>query len=305
MQIAEISILFIIAILGMAYPISIQVVSQLDEKYKSVNILDLFEEESIGKFFTWSLYGALAYILLYAFRRMGLVTFEVGPTCKNMVEDGLIFVAAILIISFLSYVNLIFSYYSPYRLYEYLRKNRDDKNFSYFRAIADIYYLSIRLHDNRLATTIHNYLYQRFKNIRSASDGSPVVYPIIFYEMTHNSLIEFCELKSNKMTYIGKNIASGHFLLGEHEYSHVSEATYNWLWHNLRLISETKNDKLAFEYWKNSHQLISSAFPRINFKYSSTNTLEVENREEIDQREKERDKFYEFHFALGGMLNII
>ncbi len=45
MNIPEICITFIAALLGVAYPILLEVVSRLDEKYSSLVVVNLFKKE--------------------------------------------------------------------------------------------------------------------------------------------------------------------------------------------------------------------------------------------------------------------
>ena len=50
-------IYIVISLLGVAYPLLLQVISRLDEKYSSENIVELFDKELEGKTFKWLLYS--------------------------------------------------------------------------------------------------------------------------------------------------------------------------------------------------------------------------------------------------------
>jgi hypothetical protein len=52
----EICVPFVVAILGVAYPILLQVISKLDEKYNSNLIVNFFKEEIEYKWFKRLLY---------------------------------------------------------------------------------------------------------------------------------------------------------------------------------------------------------------------------------------------------------
>ena len=65
MGIVEICISFQVAILGIAYPIILQVITDLDNKYSSVLITELFEGESVWKVFKWVLRISLGSTFLY------------------------------------------------------------------------------------------------------------------------------------------------------------------------------------------------------------------------------------------------
>jgi hypothetical protein len=54
-----------VAILGIAYPILLQVYARLDEKYSSDRVVELFEKEGERKWFKYSLIGSLLAIFIY------------------------------------------------------------------------------------------------------------------------------------------------------------------------------------------------------------------------------------------------
>jgi hypothetical protein len=55
----QICIYFIIAILGLAYPVSLQVVTRLDERYNSHQIVALFNRNIAWRYFKYLLYASL------------------------------------------------------------------------------------------------------------------------------------------------------------------------------------------------------------------------------------------------------
>jgi hypothetical protein len=64
----SICVAFIAAILGIAYPILLEVVSRLDEKYSSLVVLDMFGKEKEKRFFSISLIASLGILLLYVLK---------------------------------------------------------------------------------------------------------------------------------------------------------------------------------------------------------------------------------------------
>ena len=67
---------FITAILGLTYPIIIQIT--IDDKYSSETILDLFEENKWKKTFLYALYLSIGLIILYLLRIPRIVDFKVN-----------------------------------------------------------------------------------------------------------------------------------------------------------------------------------------------------------------------------------
>jgi hypothetical protein len=301
-KINEVSVYFIIAILGLAYPVSLQVVSRLDEKYRSKNIIALFKSEDYWKLFHLSLYasllGLLAQLLIKLFWKKETL-FEKGLYDFN--EFLFIAFSAALVGSFLLYIRKIFIYYTPNELIHYLVRKNDHKDFIYFQAMADILITAIQLQDEALAKTVLNYNYQKFKDWRENHKGDPIIYPNIYYNIVYTTIIEAGTSSSRKMQFVGLDAASGRWFFSQFDYSAISPMTYSWTWHNLKLITEIKNDDYIFEFWKNSHQYSSTGLAPISAKINRDDAS-ILNKDEVDLRERERDKFFEFHFALGGMM---
>jgi len=199
MPFTDIVTYFVIAILGLAYPISLQVLTRLDEKYGSVNILKRFEQEFWGKAFTCSLYASITAVFLHILWKITLKSdCKSGEACYFYPDYILLFIVSLLIFAFLFYIKKIFIYYSPYRMVDYLKSLKDDDQQSGFNSLADIFYLSIRLQDATLNQTLHTYFYQRFRDIRIAAGTNEVIYPAAFYQMGYNALIEAGEQNSKK-----------------------------------------------------------------------------------------------------------
>jgi hypothetical protein len=302
MEINDVSVYFIIAILGLAYPVSLQVVSRLDEKYRSKNIISLFKTEDYWNLFhlslRLSLIGVLIQLIIKLFWKKDSL-FEQG--IYDFTEFLLIIITTALVGSFLLYIRKIFIYYTPNELTQYLANKYDHRDFIYFQAMADILYTAIQLQDEALAKTILTYNYQKFRDWRENNKDEEIVYPYIYYDIVYTTIMEAGTSNSRKMQFVGLDAASGRWFFSQFDYSKISSMTYAWTWNNLRLIIEIKNDDYVFEFWKNSHQYSSTGLAPITMKLNRDDAS-VMNKDEVDSRERERDKFFEFHFALGGMM---
>ena len=102
-----------------------------------------------------------------------------------------------------------------------------------------------------------------------------------------------------KLTAIEHRAISGLWLLGEDfEEITISDDTYNWLWRNIYTICD--NPRLVKMFWANSYQYFDYRLDAIDEVYNDNG--EVINQSEIDKRKKERSRFLELHYALGGLL---
>ena len=61
-------IYIVISLLGVAYPLLLQVIARLDEKYDSDNIGNLFDKEPEGNFFRYSLISSLILIVIWSLK---------------------------------------------------------------------------------------------------------------------------------------------------------------------------------------------------------------------------------------------
>ena len=66
----------IIALLGIAYPILIQVIARLDVKYESQNITDLFKTEWEWKAFRYTLVASLISVFIWSLKLEPLIQIK-------------------------------------------------------------------------------------------------------------------------------------------------------------------------------------------------------------------------------------
>lgn len=105
-----------------------------------------------------------------------------------------------------------------------------------------------------------------------------------------------------KLRAIEHRAVSGLWLLGEDfEDIIISDETYSWLWRNIYTICD--NPRLVKMFWANSSQYfdfkLQSVFPEHD--YGQENIV-ITNQEQVEKRKSERNRFLEFHYALGGLL---
>lgn len=105
-----------------------------------------------------------------------------------------------------------------------------------------------------------------------------------------------------KLRAIEHKAVSGVWLLGEDfEDIIISEETYNWLWRNIYNICD--NPRLIKMFWSNSSEYFDFRLQGVIPDYSSQNgEVVINNKEQVDRRNDERNRFLEFHYALGGLM---
>lgn len=103
-----------------------------------------------------------------------------------------------------------------------------------------------------------------------------------------------------KLRAIEHRAVSGAWLLGEDfEDIAISEETYSWLWRNIYTICDSS--RLVKMFWANSSQyfdyILKVVFPDYDLQQGT-----IVNQNQLDKRNEERNRFLEFHYALGGLL---
>jgi hypothetical protein len=121
-------IYIVIGLLGVSYPILLQVIARLDEKYSSEKIVELFDQEWESNAFPYSLYSTLAFIVLWSLKLPPLIKID---GMNYFIENSAsIFVALntiLLVIFFFFLVKKIIIYYSITKLIPYLIQKHEEK----------------------------------------------------------------------------------------------------------------------------------------------------------------------------------
>jgi len=296
----------VIALLGLAYPILLQIIAKLDEKYESEEITELFKKEFEWKAFQCTLVVSLVLIFIWSFQFEPLISNEkLNFIIENSATLFVILSTISLIISFGFFVKKVFTYYNLYDFipYQIKKHNKIENNEKHFRVLSVLLLLSIRRQQTNITITLSNFFYTTFRQIRDKYTNEPVVYPDLYYETVYKTIEELAILKEKRNYLLEQRTAGGIWLLCELQGKEISEITYLWLWRNLLLGIRYQQDDLIIYHWETCDQYYA-----LNFTYNllGTNYLagnsQVNNEERGKKRIAEKKRFIEFHYALGGLL---
>jgi hypothetical protein len=296
----------VISLMGVAYPLLLQVIARLDEKYSSENIVELFDKELEGKAFKYLLYSSLIFIVLWSLNIKPLVKIEglnflINNSSSILVSLNTVF----LMIAFFFFVRKILIYYTPSRFIQYLKKKhlKSKDTFRFFEALSDLLLLSIKMQQRNLSLTLSEFFYTAFRMEREKSKNEPVFYPDLYYEIVHKAIEELAILKEKRNYSLEYRTAGGIWLLGEFHSSEISEKTYAWMWKNLLLVTQYEQEDMIVYHWETAHQYFTFSLQQIhNDDDYSHGNLQVRNKREVEKKILEREKFIEFQYALGGLL---
>lgn len=310
----EVSVAFVSLILGIAYPILIQITS--DDKYSSDAILDLFEKNTKNRYFYYNLILSIICIGLVLLKLPPLINLNLGFLdyfLENSAKILLIISTGLLLINFFRLINLIQTFYRTTRLITFLEKSRDEvlykSNFKTFEAMLDILLWSIQIQNSNVARKVSDYFssiymdYRENWKIKMPENKEGLIYPEIFYGAVYNVIQQGIKQENNTFKFLEVRTSGLSWLLGEFKSPKISENTYSWLWSNIVLAIENNRVDLVFLHWQSAHQYfqmnLEGMLPEHSFEEGKLN---VTNRDDIQNRNGERELFLEFHFALGGLI---
>ena len=240
MGITEICISFIVALIGIAYPLMTQVIARLEDKYVSIHVLNLIKRELVWKLFSRTIKSSLILVLLYVIINHPLVLipeqyFHIG---LQIIVICLIVGTTLSVLSFTLFTKLVFDYYSTTKLLHYLIKKDRKYNLTndvYLKAIADLLYQNIRHQNEAIIITISDYLYEVFQRYRDKYSGQEIEYPYTYYELVYKTIEELAILKEKRITRLENRTVGGTWFFGETKGYSIHESTYYWIWQNLLL----------------------------------------------------------------------
>lgn len=115
----------VIAILAVAYPIIIQVISRLDDKYGSEEIVKRFKQEPIMKRFQFLLISSLISLFIWSLKLPPLPPFDnLGFIVDNSSNLLVMLMTVLLVVSFISLVNKVLTYIDTSKLFDYIKSKK-------------------------------------------------------------------------------------------------------------------------------------------------------------------------------------
>ncbi|MFD1016200.1 hypothetical protein [Winogradskyella rapida] len=311
--IIEICVAIDIAILGIAYPILIDKISNIGQKYNSEYLPNVFDFEYpdnkiIGKisFFQFILILALLSFIFKIFPLEPIEYFKGNNLIENSADILVFTLTLILTISFFYWVNKIMLFQGKasellkYLISKYDNKKEDDQSKTYLlKTINEFAIFAIENQDIHIQESLLDFYFKQFRRFKEnfKEDIGPE-FPIDLYNVTNEIIETSISNQNKKLKALEHRASSGTWLFGESfKFAKISKSTYVWLWRNLITSSEHKT--LISNYWSSASQYFNYSLSGITPEYDDNG---ITNQSEIDKVEIERKRFLEFNYALGGLL---
>lgn len=284
---------------GLSYPLVIGCIEKIDDKFGSTKLSERFMSEISFKWFKTSLVINLVMAVVFPFLMDGCVHARLimGVQCVG---------AIVLVSSALFLFSKIITYYNVTDLQKAILNNYKDavsktdkaKESKYFTQWIDLSGELLKSADNELVQSVYEVLYDYVVRVHSENRGRALVFDLYYYEGI-SRINEFLSKGESQPISVnnGNSILTSLILMG----SVVSETTYRYLWRNLRIQMFYNKDVWIMEYWKMASQKIGLFMKPIH-QYIYDEEGKPYSQEQIEEKQKQRENFMEFHIMLCAML---
>ena len=340
-NIVEICVPLIIILLGTAYPIILNNISNIGEKYHSKYIIALFKQERFfnQNSFQWILYLSLFLLFFLIFKFEPLPNWD-SWFVNNSANILVFFATMLLLVTFFVWIKKISIYNSnidnllDYIIKRYESSNGKTKEYA-FMSINDIAIYAVNTKDidlqSKLLKFYFNYVikYRKEYNNTDKELNNEILTKskiLNFYGLIKSKILNFYSKHREKYNNTDKELnydkefyglisriidecvennykdlplrysaINGELLIpNDFQNIKISEDTYNSLWYNV-ILMRNKSDFIS-KFWAHSNQYFSMELKEIVLNFDKS------NKKEFKEREQERKRFLEFHYAIGGLL---
>lgn len=305
MEFIEVLIAIVVAILGLAYPLLLQIVSSLDTRYSSTKITNLFHNHWTYEWFRWTLWLAVCLVAI------NFVPIPKAPCPKiayyfDIVQTVRLILLSVmvgwLLVVFFYYVERALSFINPTLLnnliFLRIEKKKGASRMIHLSVLSDLLNFHIHNENESTAKTIANFLMGAKEYIGVPTDKGELEYPYEYTSLINSAVRELTLSRNKKFRFLHQPLMFG--LLYPKIGEQISAGTRSWLWANLVLAIEADDDDLIIAFWERAHQFFIYNLRYIPKELGPGGV--VLNEDEFAKRNEERKTFIDFTKALGGLL---
>jgi len=211
-------------------------------------------------------------------------------------------VTALLLFIFFKWIKKISIYNSnidsllDYIIKRYESSNGKTKEYA-FMSINDIAIYAVNTKDIDLQTKLLDFYFNYVIKYRKEynSTNKELNYDEEFSGLIRRIIDECVENNYKDLLPLRYSAINGVLLIPyDTQRIKISEDTYNNLWYNITLIRN--NPDYISKFWAHSNQYFWTGLKEIALNFDRS------NEKEFIEREQERKRFLEFHYAVGGLL---
>lgn len=303
--ISSFAIPMVIAIFALAFPLLFQTASRIDDKYDSTLLIKVFRKDRICKWFIYALFGALICCGLWVLQLPRII--DCGADINIFIDNSalilLLVSTVVLVVMTICSMWLMYVYYMPKLLFERLKKQYHNSKANdkpmLFMAISKLMHYAIKKSDFELSFSTLQFYTEAFLEYRKDKNNKICTYPEEYYRVI-NETNELVYMEPKKETsFFNESVMLG-LLIDEYQGTILSDKTYSEIWRGLRQALYYNRVDFIIAYWHKAHQYMNFWLEPIYPKYDKN--FNTTNQSDVYRRNVERDRFLEFHYALGGLL---
>ena len=300
--VSEFCIPTIIGIFTFATPLILQTISRIDDKYESTLLAKLFVKDWVCRVFIGFAIGSFASLLLWMLNLPRVVDWGVLNVWIDNSASLILLISVIaLIVAACGILYLTYTYYIPKKLVARLQKqcNTHLNERIYFDGVSKVLNYSISKADEELARQTYSAIIDVLIKTRTDKSGQEVIYPDEFYDAVFEANERLLKRERKTLSYLNEGSMLSIFI-DEVQQTIISDKTYQYMWLGLRQAVLYNNSEAIKAYWEKAHQYANFALDRIHLEYDKD--FNIVNKEALYQQKTIKEKFVEFHYALGGLL---
>ena len=318
----------IAAILGVAFPIMVQAIGQIDTKYGSTRLVQRIKRSWQFRFFVISLGIAISVRIYYCFAPPRVVDCgKLNPLVDNSAILLVVCAVIILIVSLFIFIFKVLKFYHPTELFNEItgkiksfykeheesihtqQPNQSSKETPEGREFNDWKDLALAVIISRNDDTVrelYKSLYELANIFTKGMKYKEVVFPHYFYNLLRSINKSICQLDRELSSYHNGN-AVIQILIDDFLKTRISQQSYSCIWTCLLEQLFRNRDDLIFQYWTWAHQhytmVLSKYLTEGDIADRDIKGLEhTVSAEDVKNRENDRFEFLMFNTALGGLL---
>ncbi len=285
---------------GLSYPLILSCIEKIDAKYNSTKLSARFLEERVFVTFKYALILNLVIAVVFPFLMDGYFhsRYLISIQC----------LAAVVMIYFaFQLFNKVMTYYDAAKLQEQIladyhktvKAGNKALESKYFTQWSDLTLVLLSSADEKLVQSVYEEWYDYVIRKYNTNKGKPLEMDDYFYDAVTRINENLCKGERKPISVNNSNSLLTSLIVQD---SVITEKTYRYLWKNLRLQLFYERDEWVMAYWKTASQ-------RYDYLMTDKTTYDVDERtgnhyteRQVEERNKQREQFAEFHIMLCAML---
>lgn len=266
------------ALLGISFPLILQSIQRIDEKYDSAVISDRFEDENIYKIFKWLLYIYAVIVCIVPF----ILSFLSNVEMEYWINSFLLLYLLCVIMTLVILFDRISKYYNIEKLLSYLSSKKIESDILIF---WDITRYASKAENESLYQAAIKEVFEYFKKEQENSKDKEIVYSASLYQVLYEMGSAVGNPQQQSFIYNSNDIISilyDTFITN----AKISQQTFSHIWCMLNNASLVSNTNWLTTYWIYANQYIR--FRKIKC-------------DDKDEQEYLKE-FYIFNVMFGAML---